>query len=339
MLVKTLGICWKIKDDTFAIETNVKENPFTRRGILSTIGSVYDPLGIVAPFVTKGKIILQSLCRSKLNWGQPIDKEHRNDWQKWLQSLKKIGTITIPRTLKPVKKKEELLFEIHHFADASKKACSVVSYLRTVDVKKNVHMNFIFGKARVSPIKTLTVPRLELTAATLMVRINDMIIQALQEIEMHKTYFWTDSQSVLKYINNEDTRFHIFVANRVALISERTNLNQWHYVPTAVNPTDDGSRATQSSRWLKRPNFLLKSEEHWSSQNMKYYLDEDVKEVKCRTITLKDAEGSHPIDILCTYFSDWYRLKRAVVWLCKVRDKLRKHTDSSNILLSNLGDA
>ena len=61
-----------------------------------------------------------------------------------------------------------------------------------------------------------------------------MIIQALQEIEMHKTYFWTDSQSVLKYINNEDTRFHIFVASRIALIKERTNLNQWHYLPTAV---------------------------------------------------------------------------------------------------------
>ena len=78
-LVKTLGICWKIKDDTSAIETNFKENPFTHRGILSAIGSVYDPLGIVAPFVTKGKIILQSLCRYKLDWDQSIDKEHRND--------------------------------------------------------------------------------------------------------------------------------------------------------------------------------------------------------------------------------------------------------------------
>ena len=76
------------------------------------------------------------MCRSKLDWDQPIDKEHRNDWQAWLQSLKEIGTITIPRTLKPVKKKEELLFEIHHFVDASTKSYSVVSYLRTVDVNR-----------------------------------------------------------------------------------------------------------------------------------------------------------------------------------------------------------
>ena len=93
-----------------------------------------------------------------------------------------------------------------------------------------------YEKTRVAPKKTVSIPRLELVAATISVKIGDML---KKDIEYHH---WTDSKVVLGFLINESPRFHTYVANRIQLIHEHSTPSQWHYVKTASNTADEESR-------------------------------------------------------------------------------------------------
>ena len=102
----------------------------------------------------------------------------------------------------------------------------------------------MIGKSRVTPEKYVSIPRLELTTATLSIKISQLIKRELElnHVTSIREHFWTDRQVALGYVNNESKRFKVFVANRVQLIHDNSNTNQWHYVDTKSNPADDASR-------------------------------------------------------------------------------------------------
>lgn len=129
--------------------------------------------------------------------------------------------------------------ELHNFSDASEKGYAAVSHLRLVDVDKNVHCSFVMAKTRLSPLKTITIPRLELTAAVLAVQLSQ-VIQAELPLNLTKVVYWTDSTSVIQYVKNESKRFHTFVANRIAKIRNATLPSQWFHVGSEENPVDEG---------------------------------------------------------------------------------------------------
>ena len=97
------------------------------------------------------------------------------------------------------------------------------------------------GKSRLSPLKLLTIPRLELSAAVVAARL-DKSIRTETDIQVDESVFWTDSTYVLGYIRNETKRFHTFVANRVATIQDVAAASQWRHVDSSQNPADDASR-------------------------------------------------------------------------------------------------
>ena len=125
------------------------------------------------------------------------------------------------------------------------------------------------GKGPLTPKKTISIPRLELAAATISVNIGDKLKNEL-EYEDIKDHYWTDSKVVLSFISNESRRFHTYVANRVQLIHEHTTPSQWHYVETALNTADEGSRGmspndfVEKSEWIKGPDFLKESVDSWT---------------------------------------------------------------------------
>ena len=102
------------------------------------------------------------------------------------------------------------------------------------------------GKARLAPIKAVTVPRLELPAATVSVWLGEIIKKGLDD-KAETTQYHTDSVTVLRYIANDEKRFHVYVANRVELIRNLSDPNQWRYVNTKEKPTDDASRGLDAS--------------------------------------------------------------------------------------------
>ena len=214
-LEQTLGICWAIKSDCFLFDTNLKTNPDTRRGILSTIASIYDPLGFISPIVLKGKNILQEMCRRKKGWDEPLCEDLKQDWCKW-KELSELAQCDIDRCYKPGGFGKITQREVHHFSDASVAGYGQVSYLRLVDDNGNVHCSLLMSKSRVSPLKTVTIPRLELQAAVTSTKVSRLLEEELS-LETKEIY-WTDSQIVLGYLNNTAKKFQVYVANRVQQI-------------------------------------------------------------------------------------------------------------------------
>jgi hypothetical protein len=204
----------------------------------------------------------------------------------------------------------------------------------------DIHCAFLIGKARLAPLKIVTIPRLELTAAVLSVRIGILMLKELDlPIERHE--YWTDSQTVIRYIINEEKRFQVFVANRVQTIRDHTNCKQWHYVEGGINPADDGSRDLTVKQFLEKgklltgPKFLWQPESEWpqcgTDLNADMYDDPEVKKTTvCATIVVNQ------IDVLkrFEYFSQWNHLKAAIAWILRMMPKRIKQ--DSKITTSTL---
>ncbi|XP_078619541.1 uncharacterized protein LOC144886687 [Branchiostoma floridae x Branchiostoma japonicum] len=192
-----------------------------------------------------------------------------------------------------------------------------------------VHCALLMGKARVAPLKKITIPRLELNAAVVAVRVDSMLKREL-DLKVDRTHFWTDSTTVLKYINNETSRFHTFVANRLATIRQVSSPRQWRYVESGLNPADDASRGQtiqefiENERWIKGPQFLWQEEGRWPSQPDIIRVNEPQldPEIKVHAIVAQEVDRENPVDKLLRHYSSWHRLKKAIAWLVKARQAL-----------------
>ena len=158
---RALGLYWDIEKDIFSFRVNVNNKSPTRRNILSIFSSVYDPLGLLAPFVLKAKQILQQLCKAKYGWDEAIPVELLKPWQQWLKDLDELDRFQINRCVKPRNFGQVKTAQLHKFCDASEQGYGTASYLRFTNDSEEVHVAFVMGKSRVTPLKTTTIPRLE----------------------------------------------------------------------------------------------------------------------------------------------------------------------------------
>ena len=262
----TLGVQWCIESDSFEFNIVLQDKPCTRRVILSTVSSAYDPIGFVAPLMLQGKAILQELCGLNLDWDEPVPEEAKMKWERWRMELMKLQSIKIPQCYKPSHFGQVIRAELHHFSDTSVQGYSQCSYLRLEDEAHNVHCAFVIGKSQVAPLKPVTIPRLQLTAAVCSIPISQQIHREL-EYRIDED-FWTDSKVVLGCLNNESKRFHVYVANRVQEIQDCTDKKQWRYIESKQNPADEASRGMrakelQDSRWILGPEFLWSKDCTW----------------------------------------------------------------------------
>ena len=130
----------------------------TRRGILSVVSSMYDPLGFATPIILPAKSLLQSLCKQNYGWDEEISEVDLALWNGWLNDLSGLRTISVPRCFKPPGFGMVQSVQLHHFCDASEFGYGAVTYLRIVDDKDAVHCSFVLGKSRVTPLKAVSIP-------------------------------------------------------------------------------------------------------------------------------------------------------------------------------------
>ena len=174
--------------------------------------------------------------------------------------------MNITRCIKP-KNFGEVIHCCLHYSDASVTGYGMSAKIRLVNVEGVGHYFLLLGKSRVAPLKFISIPRLELTAATLSAKVSRLTREEI-DVHINDEIFWTDSQIVLGYINS-DVCFKIFVANRVQQKRDQTDKSQWHYVETTNNPADDASSGLESrhqekiKRWFEGPSFLWKKEHIW----------------------------------------------------------------------------
>ncbi|XP_071476202.1 uncharacterized protein [Diadema antillarum] len=331
---RVLGIVWCIANDIFGFKIELKERPFTRRGVLSVVSSIYDPCGFLSPVMLKGKQILQELCRWNLDWDCPMPDDLQPCWERWLNDVHELEKLRIPRCFKPSNFGEIQAVELHHFSDASQTGYGQCSYIRLVDDHGKTHCTLVLGKSRVTPLRPITIPRLELAAATVSAKTSSFLRSELKYADM-KEFFWTDSQVVLGYIKNEARRFHVYVANRVQLIRDHTNPDSWFYVDTTQNPADKASRGmtaqqlTSNDIWFRGPDFLWKDGVFQPTAEDSCTIDDDDPEVKRATALKTQLEEriGHLESSRLECFSTWHSAKRAIAHCLQLKEKLKGRHD------------
>ena len=262
---RSMGVYWDLESDTFTFKVSDGDKPFTKRGVLSVINSLFDPLGIVAPVVIKGKMLLRVMAthlknRQLENWDQSLPDEHKATWEEWCRSLCSLEQLRVPRSYTRAPLLEAASVELHVFCDASTHGIAAVCYLKFIQTDGDVKVSFVFGKAKLAPLHATTIPRLELCAAVLAVEIAELVVEE-QAIKPCCITDYSDSKVVLGYIANETRRFYTYVANRVDCIRKSSSPEEWRYVPIHLNPADCTTRSVkanelESSAWLSGPKFL-----------------------------------------------------------------------------------
>lgn len=258
---RSLGLLWEVATDTFTFSVSVDVKPFTRRGVLSMVNSVFDPLGFLAPVVIQGRALLRELNSEASEWDTPLPEEKLGKWEAWRNSLQELKHFHISRMYTGLSLTKAERIELCVFCDASTMAIGAVAYLKTIQ-EDIVDIGFVMGKSKLAPQSEPTIPRLELCAAVLAVEVAELIQDEL-DLKLDSIKFYTDSRVVLGYIHNQSRRFYVYVHNRVQRIRQTTNPEQWQYVRTEDNPADIASRSVPASRltqtmWFSGPTFLRK---------------------------------------------------------------------------------
>ena len=321
---RSLGLNWDLMSDTFTFKVANEEKPFTRRGILSTVNSIYDPLGFVAPVTIQGKAILRELTQDNGDWDSTLPQEMEEMWITWRSSLRDLSSLQIPRPYTEISPTEVSHRELCVFCDASTKAIAAVAYLKLTDTNGTIHVGFVMGKAKLAPLPEHTVPRLELCAAVLAVELAELISSEI-DMQLNNTTFYSDSKVVLGYIKNETRRFYVYVSNRVQRIRNYSRPEQWQYVSTDLNPADIGTRFVTAAHlsdtsWLGGPTFLKQPLQIRSEEGIFELVnpssDEEIRPLvsTMNTTVLSKQLGSQRF----SKFSSWNSLTHAIARLIHI---------------------
>lgn len=197
-----------------------------------------------------------------------------------------------------------------------------MAYFR-IQAESSIEVAFVCARTRVAPLKTSTIPRLELEAALIGSRVANRIV-AEHEIKPNRIVMWSDSRTVLAWIRAEDRRFPHHVTRRVGEIIDNTNQSSWRWVPTQQNVADDATRITgtinyePTGRWYGGPSFLRSPELDWPTETR-------------REVTAADLEV---VDVVCftnaPHFSFKFerhstliKLIRVAAWMKRFIDRIR----------------
>ncbi|XP_062714355.1 uncharacterized protein LOC134291087 [Aedes albopictus] len=330
---RVLGMVWKPKIDMFTYDTTLRpdiakliaeQSVPTKRQVLCTVMSLFDPLGLIANFVVQGKILMQDIWRSGTDWDEVIAENLHEKWIKWSNCLTEMGSVRIPRCFFSGASRSAMDgMQIHVFVDASPEAYASVAYLRIID-KGVPRCALVAAKSKVAPLKPLSVPRLELQAALIGSRLADTICKYLN-LSVKQRFFWLDSSTVLAWLRSDSRRYHPFVAFRVGEILSLTAVNEWRHLQSKYNVADEatkwgsGPSFDPENRWFSGPPFLKKEEEYWPTQSASI---EPVTE-ELRKVYVQHHLINQPL-IDVTRFSKWQKLLRTTAFVLRAAKKFKK---------------
>ena len=317
---KVLGMRWMPVEDVFKfkiylnfskgkktlLETKVSAKTFdkqipeilTPRIVISQLARVYDPLGLVSPYVLLGKLLmretLQKACihESARKWDNALDENLKGRWIEFFKGLFELEQLKFERCLKPINALGDP--ELVIFTDASELAYGACAYVRWQLQDHSFISRLIMAKNRIAPKRNLTIPRLELCAAVLGSRIRKSIVNEM-DYKFSRVFCLTDSMIVRCQIQKESYGFKIFTSTRLGEIQENSDPSEWLWICSAMNPADMTTRATKveglsSPLWREGPEFLKKPYEEWPVKRDCYVSSEGLPDKMSVNLTLFDEE-------------------------------------------------
>ena len=326
--IKTLGITWEYSTDHFKFDLCLPEitPPVTKREILSEVAKQFDPIGWFAPITIKCKMWIQRLWTLGLAWDQPIPAELASEFIRDMQDFGHLRGFRLQRFISTANPDKH---EIHCFADASINAYATVVYLVTETANQERTSHLIAAKTRVAPIKTVSLPRLELCAAQLSAKHTSKIVTAFNCLDLRnlEVFAWSDSTITLAWIKALPSKWNTFVANRVSDIQTHLPPSHWHHVPTKLNPADVASRGStageliKDSLWWHGPEFLRLSAENWppdpsTETNLEQRKVKKSVHVVSKVVTILEHER----------FSDFKSLRNTQAYILRFIKQLKSKT-------------
>ena len=295
---KVLGVGYGHGDDSIYIRVTdrAKVEVKTKRGMLRLVHSVFDPTGIAAPLVVTGRLFFQRANELVSSWDEQLPDEILIPFNKWRETLCELENIKIPRwTSAPAYR--DSMSDLCVFSDSSKDAYGIVIYVRR-HLKDNdkAHVAQLFAKALVVPTSMHkyklenqeehndSIPRLELNAARLAAVTRDLICREAGE-KFDRVFMFTDSYTVLNWINDFDRKFKTFENFRIKRIRLLTDVSEWRHVPSKENPADicsHGLNADDTHKWRffhSGPQWLAGPESSWPPARPKPTTEPDAASV------------------------------------------------------------
>ncbi|XP_011174666.2 uncharacterized protein LOC105206911 [Solenopsis invicta] len=314
--LKTLGITWNIQNDEIRYLTKPIGNAtkITKRNILSESAKIFDPLGLLGPVILYIKKIMQDVWRCGLHWDESVPQTIHSDWLEFTRQWETMGQISFPRKLLTDDCQD---VQLHGFCDASNTGYGACIYIRSLGKDGNVVVRLLCAKSRVAPLKTITIPRLELCGALVLAQLYRETKDTLR-VTINRTVFWSDSTIVLHWLNTTPHLLKTYIANRVATIQEITGSHEWRHVRTADNPADAISRGQlpfnflRNRAWSTGPTWLIRSESEWPNE---FEQLAEIPELK-KNICLMSVHTD--LDIFGKY-SSYSKLLRVIAYCLRFR--------------------
>ncbi|KAJ8948801.1 hypothetical protein NQ314_008349 [Rhamnusium bicolor] len=342
--LKILGLQWNPYLDRFTFKLNFQLVHCTKRNLLSCVARIFDPLGFLSPITLFIKLLIKKLWSLNFDWDQVAPVEISNAWTKFQKELYCLNEIQIPRHLLIF---EKVSVSLIGFSDASMNAYAVVIYVRTADDSGNVNVNLLCSRSKVSPNSKISLPRLELCAATLLAQ----LLAHVQETynlrkPVNEIYAFCDSMITLHWIHSTTRKWKPFVSNRVSKIKYFLSPPHWFFVPTQENVSDCASRGltplgiTNHSTWLSGPTWLKLPLSDWPVKplNKTPNVDQISSEDECVLLSLLKPDIS-PLYGLIEYFSSWTKLLHSTICVLRFaqilphRNRIKADFEKSELML------
>ncbi|XP_066261302.1 uncharacterized protein [Euwallacea similis] len=325
---KTLGISWIPSLDVFEYNSqNFAEthSRATKRIILSWVAKIFDPLGILGFLTVRVKLLIQRLWQLKIDWDESIPSQLHSEWLGLRSEIARVGLLQVPRHVLVNNPKS---IEVHGFSDASERAYGCCVYLRSTDENGKIESHLLCAKSRVSPLKSLSLPRLELLGAVLLAKLVKRSIHALKQ-PITRMFLWADSTIVLCWIANEPKRWKTFTANRVALIQSLTAIDDWNHIRSEENPADIISRGTSikdsknSRLWFHGPNFLVEPDMWPEDPSISRFATPTNDIPGFRPVPEVSLVAQYPEDCIFSRFSNLHKLIRVMAYCARFGSNTR----------------
>lgn len=341
---KVLGLIWNSSTDYFCIQIpdlSPKAN-YTKREVLSKVSQMYDPLGFVNPVIVIGKYLMQQIWLSRITWDENLPQNILLEWKRFVHDLPCLSQLRIPRYL--FNQNKILSIELHGFSDASSKAYGACCYVRAIYEDNSLTCNLITAKSRIAPIKTVSLPRLELCGMVILAKLINRVISIFSDkLNFRSINLWSDSQVALCWIKSHPSRWTTFVANRVSQIQSLTAQAEWRYVKSPDNPADILSRGMSpkdlqsSDLWFHGPDFLQNIHVEFDTAQLDQNFDISNLPEERRIVNV--TVSSEFWINLFQKFSSFTRLHRTLTWCLRFTHNIKAMEDhelSGGLIVSEL---